>query len=78
MPYVHIRITREGATTQQKSQLILGVTDLLLSVLGKPPSTTMVVIDEVELENWGIGGLAVEAFRQASGLSRSESVPPGT
>ena len=57
MPYVHIRITREGATTQQKSQLILGVTDLLLSVLGKPPSTTMVVIDEVELENWGIGGL---------------------
>ena len=35
MPYVNIRITREGATREQKAQLIAGVTDLLYEVLDK-------------------------------------------
>ena len=64
MPYVNIKITREGGTTQeQKAVLIQGVTDLLVNVLDKSPATTFVVIDEVELENWGIGGLPVEQYR---------------
>ncbi|WP_422039918.1 tautomerase family protein [Roseibium sp.] len=63
MPYVNIQVTREGVTQEQKSQLIKGATDLLVDVLGKTPSTTFVVIDEVEMENWGIGGLPVEEFR---------------
>ena len=63
MPYVNIKITREGATRDQKAELIAGVTDLLVRVLGKKPATTHVVIDEVALENWGLGGLPVEAFR---------------
>jgi 4-oxalocrotonate tautomerase len=65
MPYVNIKITREGGvTSEQKAQLIEGATDLLVTVLGKSPATTVVVIDEVELENWGIGGLPVEAYRR--------------
>ena len=64
MPYVNIKITREGATTEQKAELIKGVTDLLQEKLGKNPSTTVVVIEEVDMENWGIGGLPVEAFRR--------------
>lgn len=64
MPYVNIKITREGATDEQKSKLIKGVTDLLQETLGKNPSTTVVVIDEVDMANWGIGGLPVEEFRQ--------------
>ncbi len=63
MPYVNIRITREGATAGQKAELIAGVTDLLVRVLGKSPATTFVVIDEVALEDWGIGGLPVEDYR---------------
>lgn len=63
MPCVNIKITREGATTEQKAQLIAGVTDLLVHVLGKRPATTHVVIDEVALENWGVGGKPVEEFR---------------
>ena len=64
MPYVTITITREGGTTrEQKAALIQGVTDVLVHVLDKPPATTFVVIDEVELENWGIGGLPVEQYR---------------
>jgi 4-oxalocrotonate tautomerase len=63
MPYVNIRITREGATPEQKARLIGGVTDLLRQVLGRNPATTVVVIDEVDTDNWGIGGETVTARR---------------
>ena len=64
MPYVNIKVTREGVTPDQKAELIGGVTDLLVRVLDKSPATTFVVIDEVELEDWGIGGLPVEHYRR--------------
>lgn len=64
MPYVNIRITREGATASQKSALIKGVTDLLTATLGKNPATTVVVIDEVELEDWGMGGVSIVEYRK--------------
>ena len=63
MPYVNIKITKEGATSDQKAQLIKGVTQLLVDVLGKNPKTTVVVIDEVETDNWGIGGETVTVLR---------------
>ena len=67
MPYVNIKITRENGTTRaQKNTLIEGVTELLRTTLGKNPATTFVVIDEVELEDWGVGGLPVEEYRRAS------------
>ena len=65
MPYVNIKITREGATTEQKAQLIKGATNLLVDVLGKNPATTVVVIDEVDTDNWGIAGESVTLRRQA-------------
>lgn len=64
MPYVNIKITREGATPAQKAKLIEGVTDLLVRVLDKSPATTFVVIDEVAMEDWGVGGLPVEDYRR--------------
>lgn len=64
MPYVNIKITREGATAEQKARLIAGVTELLVDVLNKNPATTVVVIDEVALADWGIGGLPVTEFRR--------------
>lgn len=66
MPYVNIKITREGATPEQKKRLIKGATDLLVEVLGKNPRTTVVVIDEVDTDNWGIGGETVTILRQQS------------
>lgn len=63
MPYVNIKVTNEGVTSDQKAELIKGVTDLLVKVLGKNPKTTMVVIDEVETDNWGIGGESVSVIR---------------
>ena len=64
MPYVNIKITREGATAAQKAQLIAGATGLLQEVLGKNPATTVVVIDEVDTDSWGIGGESVTVRRQ--------------
>ncbi|CAM5787311.1 tautomerase family protein [Castellaniella caeni] len=64
MPYVNIKITREGGVTpEQKARLIEGATQLLVDVLGKNPKTTFVVIDEVETDNWGIGGETVTKIR---------------
>lgn len=64
MPYVNIKITKEGITADKKAELIAGVTDLLMNVLGKNPQTTVVVIDEVDTDNWGIGGESVTVRRK--------------
>ncbi|HUI44671.1 MAG TPA: 4-oxalocrotonate tautomerase family protein [Nitrospirota bacterium] len=64
MPFVNIKITREGATSAQKAQLIQGVTKMLQDVLGKNPQTTVVVIEEVETDNWGIGGESITERRK--------------
>ena len=64
MPYVNIKITKEGATSEQKAALISGVTQLLQDVLNKNPATTFVVIDEVDTDNWGIAGEQVTDIRK--------------
>ncbi len=64
MPYINIKITKEGATKEQKAQLIQGATQLVVDVLGKNPKTTMVVIDEVDTDNWGVGGESVTEMRK--------------
>jgi 4-oxalocrotonate tautomerase len=71
MPIVNIQVTRESptsgaksVTTEEKAKLIAGVSQLLLDVLGKPLDSTFVVIEEVELENWGWGGLPVPEYRR--------------
>lgn len=55
MPYVNIKVTREGVTRSQKEKLIRGATQLLYEVLDKDPQTTYVVIDEIDTDNWGVG-----------------------
>jgi 4-oxalocrotonate tautomerase len=64
MPYVNIKVTRETVTADQKQALIRGVTDLLVKVLDKDPQTTHVVIDEIDTDNWGLGGESVTYYRQ--------------
>lgn len=76
MPYVNIKITREGGTTpEQKADLIKGVTDVLVAVLDKSQSSTFVVVDEVDLENWGIGGLPVNEYRRSKTAKKPHESP---
>jgi 4-oxalocrotonate tautomerase len=63
MPYVNIKITNEDVTPEKKQELIAGVTELLQRVLNKNPETTVVTIDELSTDNWGIGGIAVTQRR---------------
>lgn len=83
MPYVNIQVTREGTipgasatTPEQKAALIQGVSDLLFQVLGKPHHMTFVVIDEIELENWGVGELPTPEFRRRQAQERPEQRDP--
>jgi 4-oxalocrotonate tautomerase len=71
MPIVTIQVTREGTsagansvTAEEKAALIKGVSQLLLDVLKKPLESTFVVIDEVDTDNWGWGGLPVRDYRK--------------
>ncbi|SPQ00628.1 putative tautomerase K2 [Candidatus Sulfobium mesophilum] len=64
MPYVNIKITKDGTSPEKKAEVIRGVTKLLAEVLGKNPQTTVVVIEEIETDNWGIGGATVTTRRK--------------
>ena len=64
MPMINVKITREGATAEQKKQVMAEMTEVLARVLGKNPETTIVIIEEVETENWGIAGQPVSERRK--------------
>ncbi|MBE8728206.1 tautomerase family protein [Flavobacterium hungaricum] len=64
MPYVKIEVTREGVTREQKQQLIAGITNLITDVLDKDPSLTHVVIQEIELDDWGFAGEQISVLRE--------------
>lgn len=63
MPYVNVRITRDGVTADQKRQIVEEITDTLVRVLGKKPEHTHIIIDEVEPENWGFAGMLTTEYR---------------
>jgi 4-oxalocrotonate tautomerase len=69
MPYVNVKITRDGVTAEQKTRIIAEITDTLQRVLGKRPDHTHIVIDEIDPENWGFAGIPTTAYRtrEASG-----------
>ncbi|AWK05673.1 4-oxalocrotonate tautomerase [Flavobacterium crocinum] len=64
MPYVKIELTREGVTREQKQQLISGITELITEVLDKDPNLTHIVIQEIELDDWGFAGEQVSVLRE--------------
>ena len=63
MPYINIRITRDGTTREQKAQLVSEMTDTLVRVLGKNPEHIHIIIDEVETDNWGYAGMLTTDYR---------------
>ncbi|MEB6558041.1 4-oxalocrotonate tautomerase family protein [Acinetobacter pittii] len=66
MPYVNIKVTGgdEAPSTEQKKKIIQGVTDLLVEVLNKNPASTVVILEEVPMDNWGIAGKTTTERRQ--------------
>jgi 4-oxalocrotonate tautomerase len=66
MPFVNIKITREATavTPEQKAKVIEGVTDVIEKELGRNRATTIVIIEEVDTDNYGIGGVSVTQIRK--------------
>lgn len=64
MPYVNVRITKEGVTAAHKAQIVAEITSTLQRVLGKKPEHTHIIIDEVDSENWGFAGILTTEFRK--------------
>lgn len=64
MPYVNVRITDDNVSAEKKSEIIKGITDVLVNVLNKSPDSTFVVIDEVPTDNWGFKGKSVTELRK--------------
>ena len=64
MPYVNVRITRDGVTSDQKARIVREITDTLVNVLGKNPEHTHIVIDEIDEENWGFAGMLTPEYRR--------------
>jgi 4-oxalocrotonate tautomerase len=64
MPFVHVRVTRDGVTAEQKAQVVAEITDTLGRVLGKRPEHTHVVVEEVDPENWGFAGVLTTEYRR--------------
>ena len=64
MPYVNVKITKTGVSAEQKRQIVREITDTLVRVLNKKPELTHIVIDEVEVENWGYAGMLTTEYRR--------------
>ena len=64
MPYINVKITDENVTREQKQAIIKGCTQIMVDVLDKDPQVTFVVIDEVKLDDWGIGFDQVSKLRE--------------
>lgn len=64
MPYVNVKITNENVTPEKKEAVIKGITDVLVKELGKNPATTVVVIEEIDTDNWGLSGTTVTKLRK--------------
>lgn len=64
MPYVNVRITKDGVTAEQKKQIVEEITQTLVKVLGKRPEHTHIIIDEIEPENWGFAGMLTTEFQK--------------
>ncbi|MFB4163845.1 4-oxalocrotonate tautomerase family protein [Alteribacillus sp. JSM 102045] len=65
MPYLNVQILK-GASTEQKEEVIDGVTKVIKEVLGSKPESTFVVIQEVDSEDWGVGGRTIKSIKQNS------------
>ncbi len=64
MPYVNVRITKDGVTTEQKARIVAEITETLRTVLGKRPDQTHIIIDEVDTDNWGFSGMLTTEYRR--------------
>ncbi|NSX09195.1 4-oxalocrotonate tautomerase family protein [Pseudomonas lini] len=73
MPFVSVRITRDGVTPEQKAQVIAEITETLERVLNKRPDLTHIVIEEIDTDNWGYAGITTTQYRKQLAEAQGQS-----
>ncbi|MGV3491508.1 MAG: tautomerase family protein [Devosia sp.] len=73
MPFINVKITKDGVSAEQKRAVIKGITDVMVKVLGKSPENTHIVIDEVDTDNWGHKGNSVSELRKAAAAATAKA-----
>ncbi|MDP7115482.1 MAG: 2-hydroxymuconate tautomerase [Candidatus Woesearchaeota archaeon] len=66
MPVVRISLLK-GRTSEQKKNLISGVTDAISKALNKDKEYVWVILDEVDKEHFGVGGVSCDQ-REVQGV----------
>ena len=65
MPYVNVKITKDGVTAAQKRKIVEDITRTLVDTLNKKPEHIHIVIDEIDPENWGFAGMLTPEYRNS-------------
>lgn len=76
MPYVNVKITKDGVTAAQKRKIVADITQTLVTTLNKRPEHIHIVIDEVEPENWGFAGMLTPEYRAQAKPRTGDSAKP--
>jgi len=68
MPIINVQMTHEdgGATKAQKEELVKKLTDSFVEVFGRGEKTCVVTINEIDTDNYAIGGKTISNIRTES------------
>ena len=66
MPLINVKMTREdgGATKEQKEELAKELTNAFVKIFNRGQNSTVVIIDEVNTDNYAIGGKTITKIRE--------------
>jgi 4-oxalocrotonate tautomerase len=70
MPYINVRLIEDNISAEDKREVISQITQVMVDVLGKDPESIHIVIDEIPLDNWGLGGQSVTVRRSSKEVYR--------
>jgi len=60
MPFVNLKIVKNQVTLEKRKELIKGLTDLIVNIMGRERELTVITVDELEASQWAIGGVTLD------------------
>lgn len=60
MPFVNLKLVKGQTTSDQRQNIIEGITDLIVNIMGRERDFTVITFDELEKNQWIIGGKNIE------------------
>ena len=60
MPFVNVKLVKEQVSLDQKKELVKGLTDLIVNIMGRDRNSTVITVDELQEHQWAIGGVTLD------------------